>query len=168
MKFFRIPGPWVGTLTIGTRPRGGDWLEDDLRCVRRHGASILISLLEAPEETELGLQAEGLLAERCDLQFWRHPIPDRGVPKSQLEAVRFVQRIISELLSRRSVVVHCRQGIGRSGLVAGATLVLLGVDTNEALRTLEEARGVAAPETDAQVQWLRSLTATLGAKRPPN
>ena len=30
-KLYWISGPWAGKLAIAARPRGGDWLEDEIR-----------------------------------------------------------------------------------------------------------------------------------------
>jgi hypothetical protein len=53
---FWIDGPWRGRLAIVTRPRGGDWLEDDMTSWRRAGLDLIVSLLTADESAELGVR----------------------------------------------------------------------------------------------------------------
>lgn len=52
---YPIPGPWTGQLAILARPRGGDWLEDEIRGWRSSGIEMVVSLLELEEQDELGL-----------------------------------------------------------------------------------------------------------------
>ena len=77
-NLFRIPGPWRGKLAISTRPRGGDWLEDEAAAYRRVGVDVLVSLLEGEEAAELDLSEERKAAEANGIQFLSLPIPDRG------------------------------------------------------------------------------------------
>lgn len=50
----------------------------------------------------------------------------------------------------RSVTVPCRQGIGRSAVLAAAVLIATGIDAEDALRRVAEARGRPVPETAEQ------------------
>jgi protein-tyrosine phosphatase len=58
------------------------------------------------------------------------------------------------LASGRNVVVHCRQGIGRTGLVAACLLVSKGESPETAVEKLSAARGVPIPETAEQRRWI--------------
>ena len=57
---YPIPVEAAGKLAIVARPRGGDWLEDEVRALREAGITVLVSMLTAEEGEELGLQAERL------------------------------------------------------------------------------------------------------------
>jgi hypothetical protein len=48
-----IPGPWVGKLAILARPRGGDWLADEVEGWRDAGLEVVVSLLSKGEEVEI-------------------------------------------------------------------------------------------------------------------
>jgi hypothetical protein len=76
---FWIPGPWRGRLAVVTRPRGGDWLEDEMAEWRRAGIDTVVSLLEEPEAGELYLTREAAAAEANGIRFIAFSIPDRGV-----------------------------------------------------------------------------------------
>jgi protein-tyrosine phosphatase len=54
----------------------------------------------------------------------------------------------------RGVVVHCRQGVGRSALIAACVLVLSGVSVNKAFELIENARGCSVPDTEEQRKWV--------------
>jgi len=57
-ELYWIEGPWPGRLAISARPRGGDWLEDEVKSWRRAGLDIIVSLLTPDEEEALDLQRE--------------------------------------------------------------------------------------------------------------
>jgi hypothetical protein len=46
------------TLAVATRPRGGDWLRDELTGISAHGVSTLVSYLTEEEESDLELESE--------------------------------------------------------------------------------------------------------------
>ncbi len=154
---FWIPGPWRGKLAIAARPRGGDWIEDEMRGWRRAGVGLVVSLLEKQETAELELADERGIAESNDLQFISYPIPDRGVPASISAALSLLKAITEVLAEGKNVAIHCRQGVGRSGLLAAGALVTSGVGVDRALDVVSTARGQTVPETPAQFRWIRHL-----------
>src|ERR1051325_6353753 len=79
-RVYPISGSWRGKLFLSSRPRGGDWLEDEGSGWRRYGIDQIVSLLTGDEEQELGLGDEASEALKHDLAFVSYPIPDRGVP----------------------------------------------------------------------------------------
>jgi protein-tyrosine phosphatase len=152
-----IPGPWQGHLAVVTRPRGGDWLGDDVDGWRRAGLDVVVSLLEEHEAAQLELGHEGEIAESKGIRFISFPIPDRGVPASTRDARSLLSNLSGALADGKNVAVHCRQGIGRSGLIAAGLLVTSGMEAEKAVRAVSAARGQNIPETPAQLQWIRQL-----------
>lgn len=166
-ELFWIPGPWAGKLAIMPRPRGGDWLEDEIRSWHRAGVSVVVSLLTNDEIADLGLADEQPLCESVGIQFYRLPIPDRGVPPKPDEFVALVEHLGDHLATGAAVAIHCRQGIGRAAVVAIALLVTAGVEVEAAIRQVSEARTCGVPETREQRQWLTAFAESrtaLGAK----
>jgi predicted protein tyrosine phosphatase len=162
---FWVDGPWPGRLGILPRPRGGDWLDDEIIAWREAGVDVAISLLEPEEAAQLVLQREAAAASASEIVFRSFPIPDRGVPVSK-EAVADLAADVVDALSRgEHVAVHCRQGIGRSGLIAGGVLIASGVDPTTAIATVSRARGLAVPETDEQRLWLTDFASWLASTR---
>jgi protein-tyrosine phosphatase len=154
---FWIPGPWRGKLAVATRPRGGDWLEDEVRGWRRAGLDVVVSLLETDEAGEFSLAHEGDVAESKGIDFISFPIPDRGVPASTQDALALLAKIAVTLDAGKNVAIHCRQGIGRSGLFAAGLLVISGMSAAKAIEIVSVARGQAVPETPAQLDWIKQL-----------
>ena len=156
-KLFWIPGRWRGRLAVATRPRGGDWLEDEISSWRKAGLDVVISLLEENEAEQFELGRERAVTESKGLRFVSFPIPDRGVPASTREALALFNTIAAALEEGQNVAVHCRQGIGRSGLIATGVLLTSGMGVEKAIEAVSTARGATVPETSAQLQWIKHL-----------
>lgn len=154
---FWIRGPWRGRLAIAARPRGGDWLVDEIGAWRSAGIDVIVSLLEDDEADELGLDDERPTAESQAVGFLSFPIPDRGVPASTDAAMSLIAGIATQLDAGKNVVVHCRQGVGRSGLIASGVLMSSGIKADEAMRIVSSARGASIPETHEQRWWIEKL-----------
>ena len=67
---------------------------------------------------------------------------------------RCSHKMICRRNSRNQPGVHCRQGLGRSALLAACVLVVGGVDVPTAIDRLTKARGCAVPETAEQREWI--------------
>jgi protein-tyrosine phosphatase len=164
-KLHWVDGPWQGKLAMAARPRGGDWLEDEAAAWRKSGIHTVVSLLTPEEEMDLDLVHEGRLAKAQGMKFISFPIPDRQVPNSQTEMAAVVERIDSELSAGRNVVVHCRQGIGRTGLVGACLFISKGESPAKAIQSLSAARGNPIPETDEQRRWIEHYAAILAGPK---
>jgi protein-tyrosine phosphatase len=164
-KVFWITGPWQGRLGIVPRPRGADWLDDETRAWREAGIDVVVSLLEPDEQAELALTGESVSSAASGLEFRSFPIPDRSVPHSRDETVQFVDQIVDALHAGKSVALHCRQGIGRSPLIAAAALIAAGENAETAIDTIRRSRGLEVPETRAQRQWIADFSSWLADKR---
>src|ERR1700722_11107915 len=155
---------WVDTgnplrLAIVPRPRGGDWLDDELDQMKRAGVDVLVSMLQADENAELGLSSEAELCEARGIVFRSCPIPDRETPLSTASFSRFVEDLRAEAHAGRSVAVHCRASIGRSSLLLATLLTAEGFAPDDAFRRLTLARGLRVPDTADQVRWVERLAA---------
>ncbi len=81
MKVYPVADFPSGRLAIAARPRGGDWLEQDLSRLASSGWTVLVSALEKSEEQELDLIQENSIAIGLGLRFVAFPIRDRGLPE---------------------------------------------------------------------------------------
>src|SRR3954470_4439263 len=68
-ELYWIEGPWRGRLAIMPRPRGGDWLEDEVQSWRRAGIDMIVSLLTREEQLELCLPQEAALCQANGIEF---------------------------------------------------------------------------------------------------
>ena len=136
-----IESNWPGKLAIIPRPRGGDWLEDEVLAWREAGLDVIVSLLEKDEAADLDLSAEAALSKAAGLEFISFPIVDRSVPTSRAATQALLQDLLRLLASGKNIGVHCRQGIGRSALIAASLLVLSGFTPESAFQRVSDARG---------------------------
>lgn len=146
----------AGRLSTMARPRGGEWLAEELGALARDGVDLLVCLLTDNELIELDLLQESDLAAAAGLRFVRFPVPDLEVPGPGPTA-SLVHELTQELLADANVVLHCRAGIGRSSMVAAAVLVAEGRTAEEAWARVAEARGLPVPDTDAQRAFVAAL-----------
>ena len=110
----------AGQVSIMARPRGGDWLLDEIQSLREAGVDVLVSLLTPEEVRELDLGEE---AEYCSLQgviFYSLPIQDRSIPPFSDTTFNFLKQLNKHLSKGKHIALHCRQGIGRSALIAAS------------------------------------------------
>lgn len=166
----RVTVYWIeevsfGRLGIMPRPRGGDWLEDEVRSLCASGVDVVVSLLEREEISELDIVDEQSCCEANNLSFLSFPIKDRGIPPLDRHTAKFINGL-SELVSEgKTVVIHCRQGIGRSALIAASILVITGVNVDTAFDRIAEARGQSVPDTPEQRDWVNRFAAAHSSLR---
>jgi protein-tyrosine phosphatase len=140
-------------------------LRDDLANWKRLGVDTVLSLLTPEEERDMDLRDEATEARSQGLEFASLPIPDREVPKSETKLAEALEDTNRALSGGKNVVVHCRQGIGRSGLVAACLLVKKGVSPGAAVELVSAARGVSVPETSEQRDWIDHYAVGLAATK---
>jgi protein-tyrosine phosphatase len=146
---------WINSqLAIVPRPRGGDWLDDEMSALRQAGVDIIVSMLEEPEAMELGLEREGAAAEQAGLEFINHAIPDRSVPELDT-FVEFLAALEENLANGRRIGVHCRGCIGRASVVTSSLLIRSGIPAEDAWNQIEAARGCTVPDTVEQLAWVQ-------------
>ena len=152
-----LEGPWPGRLAILARPRGEDWLGDEVEGWKEAGVDIVVSLLTKNEESELGLCDERELVQRSGLTFINFPIPDYSVPPSKQATRKLVTELKERLSHGSRVGIHCRQGIGRSSLVAACVLITTGESSVRAFEQIGAVRRVTVPDTAEQKDWVTSF-----------
>jgi len=156
-QLYTIPGPWKGILSIVPRPRGGDWLEAEVRAWQAAGIDAVVSLLISMEEWELGLGQESEVSQAAGIRFFAFPIPDRQTPNSAEKMRHLTGQLTALLENGHSVAIHCRQSVGRSALLAATILVETGISPDEAFRRIERARGCPVPDTPEQRRWVEGF-----------
>jgi len=71
-------------VAVMPRPRGGDYLEEEMRSLREQGVTVLVSLLTPAEVEELDLYDEERLCGEVGIRFLTFPIQDRCVPSDRM------------------------------------------------------------------------------------
>jgi len=144
-------------LGIMPRPRGGDWLEDEIRNLKLIGVQNVVSLLERNEIYELDLKDEERLCAKQEITYINFPIADRGVPEDFKQASILIHNLREQVKRGNSVMIHCRMGIGRSSIIAGAVMMMDGGSALDTVDEISKVRGLKVPDTDEQLNWLRQF-----------
>jgi len=152
-----IPAGLPGRIGIADRPRGGDWLADDVARLKADGVDSLVSMLDSGEVAELELVDEERQCAEAGIEFVSAPVPDRGVPEHGQEFRAVAERLLAQVAASRTVAIHCRAGIGRSSLLVATILVLSGASPGDAWTKIAKARGLPVPDTAEQRRWLDSM-----------
>lgn len=144
----------AGQLALAPVPGADGDLGADVAAIVQWGATLVISTTESEEMQNLGAGAlpEVLNAARI---AWAHfPIRDFGVPEAKVEAkwTGLSERARQQIEAGGHVLVHCRGGCGRSGMLMLRLMVDAGLAAEEAFQRLRAVRPCAV-ETDAQVVW---------------
>jgi len=151
---YPIIGAAPHRISIIARPRGNDWLSDEVSALSQEGIDTLVSMLTEDEENELGLTNEAAECGAAGMRFVNVVIADRSVPQDRGLFLRMVERLAELVREGHHVAVHCRASIGRSSLLAASLLVRLGWDANAAFDAIQIARGCQVPDTPEQRRWV--------------
>lgn len=149
------PGQWQAEAATGAWSRD---LQADLRAIAEWGATHVLTLVTAEELHALRVPAlgEGVAAQGME---WLHlPIQDFSTPTKDWEiAWARARGTVHAALDRgAAVLVHCKGGLGRAGLVAARILVERGMAPPEALAAVRAVRP-GAVETHGQERHVLGL-----------
>ena len=164
---------WVvpGSLLAGEHPGGASSEATRARLKMLTGAGVRC-FIDLTQEGEVA--AYDTLLPR-GVRYFRRPIPDHGVPGAAAHMNEVLAQVRGALKSRRPVYLHCRAGIGRTGMAAGCWLVESGYTGEEAIEELNRlwqqsarsAQWPSIPETNEQTEYVRRWRAAAGPGADP-
>jgi protein-tyrosine phosphatase len=143
-------------LGIMARPRGNDWLDQEITQLKKQGTGVMVSLLESHEVAELGLSKQKDICIAHGIEYINFPIVDRSIPAAGGKIKDLIESLTGQINQGNSVVIHCRMGIGRSSIIAGSILLKIGYKPNEVLTHISKIRGLKVPDTEEQEKWLKN------------
>lgn len=153
-----LPEPTTGALFLTGMP------EDDTRLAGFLAATAtadLKHLVILTEDFEIRAQAPAyakvLMQDPVPFSLTRFPIRDFGVPEDSRSFRQAAGRLAVALQRGDRMVMHCRGGIGRTGLMAQAVLIELGVPPGLAAQHVADAGSKC--ETTEQTAFLREAYA---------
>jgi protein-tyrosine phosphatase len=159
VEYFTIASLLVkggGKLGLCRLPGRSDELAADVAVLANWKPGIVVSLTEISEMTELGAGLLSALLSAQNIQWAHFPIEDFCVPSkgvaTQWSALS--ERLHTVLDQGQNVLLHCRGGLGRSGMIALRLLVERGEVFDDALARIRIVRP-GAVETDAQMAWAK-------------
>lgn len=137
----------------------GAWARDlgvDLDAIAAWGARLVLTLVEPAELTALRVPQLGHEVHGRGMAWMHLPIADFSTPCQDFER-KWESRgpqIRSLLRAGEDMVVHCKGGLGRAGMIAARLLVELGMDPEQAIKDVRRARK-GAIETTSQLALVR-------------
>ena len=155
-EVFRIDSIGKGCLAIMAHPASRCSVASTISEIAALGFHQVVSLLEPAEAVALGLAQEAELVTSQSMKFISFAIPDMGLPACSEDFVRLAQNLFTRIDAGTNTLVHCRGGIGRSGLLAAAVLIRGGKDVRAAFAQVSLMRGRQVPETAQQGDWLQA------------
>lgn len=117
-------------------------LMNDLLMIRKWGAVAIVTLLDSLEMGILGVNDLPNVADWLNLRWFNLPLQNRDLPDKQCEELWLtIGPQLCELLREgKRIVIHCKEGVGRSGLIAARLLIELGATPKQAISAVQKAR----------------------------
>lgn len=143
-----------GRKDVGRTARYERNLGFDLHTLRdKHKVDVLVNLIEEKEFKYLKITDYFRLADVHNLATLWFPIPDGGTPNNIRKFRQLVDEIVGLLRYGSNVVIHCKAGLGRTGLLVACVLTRLGYKVGDAVSVTREARP-GTIENDAQMSYV--------------
>ncbi len=143
-----------GSLAISQMPGRLGGYGADLDFIRDWKPSLVITTTTRGELADSGAEGLGTDIKESGARWLYLPIEDYGIPDAGFLETwpEASTATLSALRGRGRVLIHCKGGCGRSGMLALRLMVEAGEDAVDALLRLRKIRPCAV-ETDAQLRW---------------
>jgi len=148
------------TICPGKKDRGRNWNRDlgkDLQAILDWGATTVVSLIEDHEFQMLGVESLGQEVQRLGMHWLHLPIVDVNVPDGRFENAWAIEgpQLHRRIDAGEKILIHCRGGLGRTGLVAARILVERGCRPRIAMHRVRAVRPRAI-QTPAQENYVNA------------
>lgn len=143
-----------GQIGIAPLPGRNRDLEGDLLQVIRFAPGLVISMTGSGEMAALGAGDLPARLARAGIPWAHFPITDFGLPDATTDAgwPTLAAQVLAVLEGGYRVFVHCKAGLGRSGMVVLRLMIEAGEAPDAALARLRACRP-GTVETVAQENW---------------
>jgi len=151
---------------MSTLPRNFSWIESsvlagcgrpesvaELEAAKREGVGAIVSLTGTPLSPEV--------IDRLGFAYLHSPLS--AIPSIQ-QLTQIIQFIESQKSQSHPVLVHCGEGIGRTGTVLAAYLVYHGMRADDAIRVVREKRS-GSVQTVEQENIVREFEKVVSSER---
>lgn len=149
---------------------GGAWRRDldlDLERLREHHeVDLLVSLMEPHEYETLGIPDLFRRARAVGMRVRHLPIEDGCVPTAgqTTDVVKLVAEVRDALQEGRSVAVHCRGGLGRTGTIVALVVASFGHAPGDAIGIVRETQPRAIENARQEAYVADALPFLAGAR----
>lgn len=130
-------------------------LQEDLFRVKNWGATTIVTLIEPHEFKSLGVEELEKEVMKYGIDWVWFPIKDCSTPNpSEFKNFKnFIKKLIMKIEMKENLFIHCRGGLGRSGIIAVEILKQMSVSPDNALATVRSFRP-GAVETLSQEHFV--------------
>lgn len=137
-----------------------DSLVSDINALEQAGINRIVCLQTSKESSSLGLADEETVCTDIGMGFTRFAIEDFGIP-GQEPLTALIDSLYTDIVKGKKILVHCKGGIGRSGLICCCVLVKSGMTAEDAIRQVSLNRQHPVPETTEQVEMINKYAHTV-------
>ena len=158
MQPFEVTEISIGPALLGLSPLpglNGDF-PADIEEILNWKPSAIISLTEKKEMENLGMRDFHSLMANKNILWLHFPIKDFGIVDKQREDLwDTISKNVHQKINEGSrILVHCRGGCGRTGMIILRIMVEFGENPDKALQRLRKIRPCAV-ETKDQENWAK-------------
>lgn len=138
--------PGKKVLTAGKTDWNRDLALDLGRLKILYKVNALVSLVENDELERLGMEEISDECGKLGIELIRFPLKDGSTPESAEDFIPLIKAIIDRLGDDEIIAVHCRGGLGRTGLTVACAIVAISAGMLDGKRAIEMTR-LARPGT---------------------
>ncbi len=162
-EIYWVDATLPGKVGVCERPRGGNFLRDDMHHLRQLGVDVLVSALVDQEVERAWLLPAPEAATLAGIELVRIPTSNLGTPNLE-DVFPLLEQLAARVRDGHGVAAHCWAGVGRSPTIAASLLVLLGHEPEDAWTRITLARGRETPDTKEQTRWVHGLWEQVAAR----
>ena len=121
----------------------GFWnLNKDLKAVINWGATYFLTLMKHDEFEKIKIKNFFEIISKMPFIFYHFPITDCSFPTKMidLEIRNFEKNYLINFKRNEKIFVHCRGGLGRTGVIVSRFLINLGYKPKEAINLVRKIR----------------------------
>ncbi|CUH88138.1 Dual specificity phosphatase, catalytic domain [Phaeobacter sp. CECT 5382] len=143
-----------GILALCPLPGAGGDYAGDMEHIHDWQPGLVISMTTEVEHVAVGAHDLGQAFQSMGCRWVHVPVPDFAAPtETMLQSWPEISAMARQTLAGGGrVLIHCRGGCGRSGMVVLRLMIEAGEYPAKALIRLRKVRPCAV-ETEAQMQW---------------
>lgn len=136
----------------------GVWNRDltlDFEKLKEYKVEVIVPLITDYEFKKLKVEDYFKLVEEKEMKMIHFPIGDVTVPKDINTFKIFIDQLYDEYKNKKNILIHCRGGLGRAGLVGACLLIKIkNLKPKEAINIIRNKRSNKCIETIDQEKYV--------------
>lgn len=121
---------------------------------KEYNISHICTLLQPHEIYRFNLTNYLELCEKSGINLILFPIKDEMIPENKEKFNEIIEILLSEITAGKNILIHCKHGKGRTGLMAAAILIKMGYSKDEALEILKKSKPTKSAQHKIQQNFL--------------